>query len=183
MPDFTDGIDFTATDPFTATLRAAERKLTKRETGYPSKALLSWCDERGGLHVFTFRGEQPRIVVPAPSECPAILILAANAPPIDAPYNSTAAREVFFTLDFTGWLYTDDQEEAFRFWWLFLAAISKPYLKNDFDEFYGPGKVQNLEAYWAGPPSFTPWGRSEERLDGYVWSTDLTFRYALDLFR
>ncbi len=182
MVDFTSGIDFTATDPFTLTLRAAERKLTNRVSGYPSKTLMEWCDQRGGLRLFTYRGDQPRVRRPEYAEMPAIVIVAADAPETENVYNATAARIVYFRLNFTGWLRTDDQEEAFAFWWKFLGAISKPYLKNDFDEFYGPNKVPDLESYWAGSPTFFPWGEREDRIEAYGWTLDVTFAYSLDLF-
>jgi len=184
MADFTDGIDFTADAPFVKVIRQAKVKLTKRVDGYPSKSLLEWADQRGGLEVFAFAGDDPRIMVPEPHQCPAILIWLASSPEVEGVYNSTAAREFFLTLRFEGFLYTADQEEIAQFAWLFLGAISKPWMKNGFDEFAGPTKVAELDYYWPSSPlDFEAWGRNADEPEIFSFRQDITFRMSQDLFR
>lgn len=183
MPDFTNGISTAddALDPFTAFLRQIDAKITNRKEGYHSKALMEWCDRFGGLTVYRFSGSQPVIVVPEPDDCPAILLEGAPSPELDQPYARLGPREFSYTVNVQGWIYTQDQEEANRFAWLFLLAIGSPYLSG-FDLLYGDSRVPFLHKYWPGAFSFTPWSRNGDRLDAFFWSVPLNATFQAKLF-
>lgn len=187
MVDFTDGMDFTGQSPEEQLLDKLEEKLTNRSDGYPSKHFLQWCEgeRRGGLHLFTFRGEQPRIGFPSPSQCPAVLVLPTDASPIEDPYGQTAPHQDFLTLEFAGYLYTDDVDEIYRFAWLFRAALTKPFLKNTFDKLYGPTGVPSLIRYWpAAATTFLPWQKDEDAPpEVFSFHIPVTFEFETNLFK
>jgi hypothetical protein len=157
---FIDPEWFEEPDPFTRVQDAFAEKLKMTEQPFASKFLNEWAlrDRRGGLKLFSYDGTVPVYFIPERDRTPCILFYGATAPAPEPMGEGN--KEIQYTLNFEGWMYTEDQRKGNSFYWHALCALFFPWMQ-PIDPVGSHGFVQSYYPIdQIGP---RPWSESGDR--------------------